>query len=580
MLNSLLDRLVRALSDTTRSWRARSAFFSLIIFPVLLVAVISSLRTYRDMTQAALDRRQAIASLAAATLRERIDRLIDLGLSLATRVDFRELVAQGHWEEAIQILQDIPKDFPAVERTFLADLQGTLRADVPAIPGVRGQSFSHRDWYTGVSRDWTPYLSGAYRRTAEPQYMVVAASFPIRREGGGPTGILVLQVKLDTFVAWTNEVNIEEGGFLYITDQRGRVVAHPRFPSHGEAQDFSGVAPVQKALQGGRGILIGWDPLEREERVAAYAQIPGYGWAVVVQQAAGSAFSVRNRTLAVMAAFYGVAVLLNVLLAYVILLVIGRLKHTTSLLEFSNKELETFSYSVSHDLRAPLRSIDGFSQALLEDCAHALDAEGKGHLQRIRGAAQRMAELIEALLSLSRVTRTEVRRERVDLSALSRAIAGELQRREPERRAEFAIAADLAAMGDLRLLRIALENLLGNAWKFTARRPAARIEFGALPISECEMRNAELNLRDQLPDSAIRNPQSAIYFVRDNGAGFDMAYADKLFGAFQRLHAQAEFGGIGIGLATVRRIIQRHGGQTWAEGEIDKGATFYFTLGQ
>jgi light-regulated signal transduction histidine kinase (bacteriophytochrome) len=293
-----------------------------------------------------------------------------------------------------------------------------------------------------------------------------------------------------------------------------------------------------------------------EEQVGAYAPIPGYGWAVVVQQPARVAFAIRNRTLATMATFYGAAMLLSALLAYVILSVIDRLKRVSNQLALANKELEAFSYSVSHDLRAPLRSIDGFSQALLEDYADKVDAEGKDHLQRIRGAAQRMADLIEALLTLSRVTRSEIHRTTLDLSGLARAIAAELQQREPGRQAEWGIQDDLAGDGDARLLRAVLENLLGNAWKFTATRAPARIEFGVWPGSNGR----------------------PTYFVRDNGAGFDMAYKDKLFGAFQRLHTQAEYRGTGIGLATVQRIIHRHGGRIWAEGAPEQGATFYFTL--
>jgi len=558
MLKSLLDRLVQAaLSDKTRPRKVQSALFGFIVVPVLLVAIISSMQTYKDLTKGVLARREAFASLAAATLKERIDRLMDVGLSLATRVRFRQLVAQGRWEEASQILQDIPREFPAVERILLADLGGTLRADVPVIPSVRGQSFSYRDWYKGVSQEWKPYLSEAYRRMAEPRYNVVAAAIPIRGEDGGPTGILVLQIKLDTFLQWSKEVDMEGGAFLYITDRRGQAVSHPHLPPHGEVLDFSGVAPVQRALRGERGILISQDPVGMEQQVGAYAPIPGYGWAVVVQQAAGTTFAVRNRTLATMAAFYGAVVVLSVLLASVILSMIDRLKRVSNQLELANKELEAFSYSVSHDLRAPLRSIDGFSQALLEDYADKVDAEGKDHLHRIRGAAQRMADLIEALLALSRVTRSEVHRAPLDLSALAGAIAAELQQREPGRQAEWVIQGGLATEGDARLLRAVLENLLGNAWKFTAARAPARIEFGVWAGS------------DGRPT----------YFVRDNGAGFDMAYEDKLFGAFQRLHTQAEYAGTGIGLATVQRIIHRHGGRVWAEGAPGKGATFYFTLG-
>ncbi len=224
-------------------------------------------------------------------------------------------------------------------------------------------------------------------------------------------------------------------------------------------------------------------------------------------------------------------------------------------LERKNKELEAFSYSVSHDLRAPLRSIEGFSQALLEDYADALDAEGKSHLQRVRAAARRMGELIADLLDLSRVGSAELRRTRVDLSELARSVLAELARRDAGRTVETQVQDGLLADADGRLIQVALENLLGNAWKFTAKAPGAKITFGAEP-------------RDG----------RAVYVVRDNGAGFDMSYADKLFSPFQRLHSDAEFSGTGIGLATVYRIVDRHGGRVWAEGAVGRGASVYFTL--
>jgi len=220
-----------------------------------------------------------------------------------------------------------------------------------------------------------------------------------------------------------------------------------------------------------------------------------------------------------------------------------------------NKELEAFSYSVSHDLRAPLRSIDGFSQALIEDYPDRLDEQGKDYLQRVRSATQRMGVLIDDLLSLSRVTRSEMRRETVDLSALAQSIAEELQEAQPERQVDFVVTPGLTASGDALLLRLLVENLLSNAWKFTGYHPQARIEFGATQVDGKET-----------------------FFVRDDGVGFDMTYADKLFGVFQRLHKQDEFPGTGVGLATVQRIAHRHGGQVWAEGKVEEGATFYFKL--
>jgi signal transduction histidine kinase len=231
------------------------------------------------------------------------------------------------------------------------------------------------------------------------------------------------------------------------------------------------------------------------------------------------------------------------------------LRRNASELLASNTELDAFAYSVSHDLRAPLRSIDGFSHVLLEDYSAQLDQAGRDALQRVRAASQRMATLIDDLLKLARVTRAEMRTEVVDLSRMAREIATEIQRAMPERKVDLAIAPRLEARGDSRLLRVALENLLRNSWKYTGKQPQPRIEFAAV----------EANGKRG-------------FMVRDNGAGFDMKYADKLFGVFQRLHSAAEFEGTGIGLATVRRIITRHGGRIWAEGAVDQGATFYFTL--
>lgn len=224
-------------------------------------------------------------------------------------------------------------------------------------------------------------------------------------------------------------------------------------------------------------------------------------------------------------------------------------------LSAANGELEAFSYSVSHDLRAPLRSINGFSTIILEDYGHQFDPEARALFERVRAAAGRMGELIDDLLSLGRVSRGEMRQETVDLSAIARDVTDQLREQAPDRDVVVQVSDGALVRGDPRLLRVAIENLLHNAWKFTGDQPRAVIEFG---VGEHEGQRA--------------------FFVRDDGAGFDMAYADKLFGPFQRLHAAEEFEGTGIGLATVQRIIRRHGGQVWAEGAVGEGATFTFTL--
>jgi PAS domain S-box-containing protein len=232
-----------------------------------------------------------------------------------------------------------------------------------------------------------------------------------------------------------------------------------------------------------------------------------------------------------------------------------RVVSRTAQLEAVNKELEAFAYSVSHDLRAPLRAIDGFSAAVMEDAAERLDAADLEHLERVRTASRRMARLIDELLGLSRAARQEMQLEEVDLSALAAEVLAELAAAEPARRVEAVVAPGLRAMADAALLRAILANLLGNAWKFTGKHEAARIEVGALDADG-----------------------ERVFFVRDDGAGFDPAHAGHLFGAFQRMHSPGQFEGDGIGLATVQRLVTRHGGRVWADAEVEQGATFYFTL--
>lgn len=228
--------------------------------------------------------------------------------------------------------------------------------------------------------------------------------------------------------------------------------------------------------------------------------------------------------------------------------------HVTELMAV-NHELEAFSYSVSHDLRAPLRSIDGFSQALLEDCRDQLDPQGRDYLTRVRDASLRMTQLIDDLLSLSRITRAEMTKSTLDMSAMAQNILDERRRTEPQRVVECEIEAALVVDADPRLLRVALTHLLDNAWKFTAKTPGAKIAVGKRG-----------------------HGKGVVYYVADNGAGFDMTHADKLFGVFQRLHGADEFPGTGVGLAIVQRVIHRHGGKVWTDAAIDQGATFYFTV--
>jgi light-regulated signal transduction histidine kinase (bacteriophytochrome) len=234
----------------------------------------------------------------------------------------------------------------------------------------------------------------------------------------------------------------------------------------------------------------------------------------------------------------------------------SKLRRDAIEIEATNRELEAFSYSVSHDLRAPLRSITGFSQALLEDHAGGLDEQGRDYLDRVVRAGQRMAELIEDIMVLSRISRKDMQREPVDLSVAALDVAHGLSESQPQRNVEVDVEPGLVADGDPKLLRILMENLLANAWKFTALQAHPRIEVGALPSKNGER----------------------VFYVQDNGAGFDMEHAGRLFTPFQRLHSEAQFPGNGVGLATVQRVVRRHGGRVWAQGKVSQGATFFFTV--
>lgn len=415
------------------------------------------------------------------------------------------------------------------------------------------------------------------------------------------------------------ETRVGERGYAYIVSHSGHLIAHPHLEldvATFEATDWSQVPPVECVCRGETG-LVEYE-LEGETWVAAYCPIPCTGWGVVVQQPQTDILSSAGRDASLLWRLLVFAFLLSAgLVAGVIqvtLQPLGRLvkqlaaggppavgkypqdeigqlaqdfaelyaglynsqqalkqsqeqyrrlnealeervRKRTAQLEQANREIASFAYSVSHDLRAPLRHMDGFSQILLEDYEQKLDERGRDYLHRVRSASQKMGDLIDALLKLSRLTRGEMHLEQIDLTRMTCELAAELHSQDPHRPVEWVVAEGLPVCADGALMRVAMQNLLSNAWKFTSAHPTARIEVGMTSMAG-----------------------ETVYFVRDDGAGFDMAHAGQLFGPFQRLHRPEEFPGTGIGLVTVQRIIARHGGRIWAEAEVEQGATFYFTV--
>lgn len=506
------------------------------------------------MTQSALHRRHTVAKLSAMVLREKFDVLRDVGVSLASRVKFRELIRAGQWKEAAGILKDIPGDFPDFERIFLADPQGTLMADIPSLPRVVGKNFSHRDWYRGVSKAWEPYISEVYSRFAQPRIPVVAAALPIK-DTDGIMGILVIQVSAETLISWLSRIEAGKQGSTYFFDRRGHLLGHFEPHSGLRHPGKESVERLHALLKGPGGVRVGNDPISREDLVWAFEPVGEYGWGVVVQQPVRAAFGHRDRSVLVLAGCSAVIVLLNGILAALILRLLRTQRALDHELKQKYSEMEAFSYSVSHDLRAPLRAIDGFSKILQEDCAPRLDVAGRQALERVSHNARKMSRLIDDLLRFSRAGRQSVSKRPASAGEIAAEAWNELKEESALRQVDVKIDDMPSCSADADLLRQVYVNLLSNALKFTRARDRATIEVGC-----------------------VKGKGSCVFFVRDNGVGFDMAHANKLFGVFQRLHSPGEFEGTGVGLALVRRIIERHGGRIWAESEINKGATFYFTL--
>ena len=493
---------------------------------------------------------------------------------------------------------------------FNADGREQLRVSLLAIDAVRSErDFSADPAFVQASTSRAYYGPIYFRLQSEP-FMTLAVA-GARRDAG----VSVAQVNLKFVWDMISQAQTEgSGGVAYVTDAAGRVIAHPDRRLVLRNTDLSSLPQVRAAIGGGE-VAAGADP-QGEPVITASARIPALNWFVFVDlpsaEALAPVYASITRTAILLLIGFCVAALAGLALARQMTAPISALRdgamrlaggdlsrrisiktgdeietladefnhmaarleesyagleqkvaqrtaelaHTADELQQKNRELEAFSYSVSHDLRSPLRSIDGFAQALVEDNGAQLDDPGRDRLRRIRNAAQRMGEIIDDLLQLAHVSRAELKRDRVDLADIARSVGDDLQRRDPARQVELIVEPQAVVDADRRLMRVALENLLGNAWKFTSKTAQPKIWFGVQ-----------------------HNRDGDTYFVRDNGAGFEMEYAAKLFRPFQRLHSAADFPGTGIGLATVARVVDRHGGRVWAEGAPDHGATMYFTIG-
>lgn len=347
--------------DSARSfkhWLVQLAIFFAIVTPVLILAIFSYTQTKRDLTNTIFSERSSISNLASSILEERFDRLIDVGISFATRVQFRKLVTEGKWNEAMSIAQTARIDFPYIDAVFVADTNGVLQGISTVDQSAVGKSFAYRDWYKGVSRNWKPYVSVVYQRANKPKYNIIAVAVPISADPtvlnaakiaspgaiqnsmNKPAGILVFQVRLDTILEWTREISVGDNGFIYVVDRNGNIAAHPKFNLQEKIIDFSTVPAVQKALSGKSGAEVLYNPIEKETSLSAYHKVNRFDWGVIAAQATNTVFVARDKNLQSLLVFYGFILIINTSLAVFIIRMLQQRKRAVELLQLRNAEVE------------------------------------------------------------------------------------------------------------------------------------------------------------------------------------------------------------------------------------------------
>ncbi|HYM35689.1 MAG TPA: ATP-binding protein, partial [Steroidobacteraceae bacterium] len=553
------ERREQSEGSTPRSWiRAPQLYGGLVV--IASVAVVFAYQTYRsierELTASALSGRESIAYLASAMLSKEFQRFTELGEALATRVRFTELVDAGDWQHAMAIMDKVPSDSALVDQLLLTDLQGVVRATIPSDSRDDSNRDSDKDWYRNATMSLEP--SVLYTRSNKTGILErnLAMATPIKNASGHVVGFLILKCDVKRLFDWVLRMDVESSTSFFVADRSGKRVFESWAFDAADLVDVSTLPLVQKALQGNHGVDTDADSATLPNRkathmVAAYAPVE-YGWGVIAQWPQEVVFAARDQAVR-RVLFASIAVLLLLILAgYLIgrvvverqtgnaeraanILLEQRIAERTAELNLMNQELESYSYSIAHDLRAPLRAIDGFSQLLAADDSRELSSGGQKYLASIHRNVVYMAQLIDELLELSRIGRVQLQRQHINMNELvldaKAAVASE------GRGARFVIGDLPSIQGDLPLIRQVWINLIDNAIKYSSRTDAPQVDVTA-KVSDDE----------------------CIFCISDNGVGFDMRYYDRLFKPFSRLHNAAHFSGTGVGLAIVKRIVERHGG--------------------
>ncbi|MDP3543021.1 MAG: response regulator [Elusimicrobiota bacterium] len=543
-----------------------SALSVLLIAPTFLIASFSVLRLRAELNELTLSRRLAMADLTAVMIHDRLDGLIDLGKSLASRVKFQQQISAGRWENAILLLRSVPRDFPYVAGLLLVDPGGREMAVYPKGGGFRRQDLSTREWYQSVSRRWEPYVSGAQPGTAARDAAVVTAAAPIKDDAGKILGILALEVRADVFTQWSSQVEVGAEEFVYFVDLHGRVLGRPASPARPGEPDAASQPVVRKALRGERGVMIHYDPIEKEDRIAAYAPIPGYGWGVIATQSAREGFAHRRKALREAMFVMGLLILMSALLTVAV--VRAQIKAESALAEARDAALELarvksdFLTNMSHEIRTPMHAVIGMTRLLLDT---PLTRRQREFAETVRGAGKALLGIIEEILVFSRIEAGRLPLEETDFDL--RKLAEETLQLFAESAGAKGLELSLfipgeaptALRGDPGRLRQILSNLLSNAIKFT--------EQGEVAASVAMLEEAGGRVRLRLE-------------VRDTGIGISPEIESRLFSAFSQADSSTtrKYGGSGLGLAISKKLVELMGGRIDLRSKPGEGSVFAVTL--
>jgi len=506
--------------------------------------------SYRGAIKYAIASNEVTANLVAHMIFEHQRGVTGIILSYKRRFSFIEGVKEKDIKKVRRHLRELTEEKDTgIDEAFITDRDGLLWADFPVHAATHGKNFSELEWYQEVDKGWKPYVSSLFRREPTGDLVVVICA-PILDQKDHVIGILGIFQKTAFLRGVIDEIGVRTHARITVTDQEGHIICSNGFKELSFEKELIRhpiFSSVKEFREKGRKPIQIEDPKSKDVRYVAFAPVGEMGWLTIIDQD-------RNGVLKSVSPFLiqqGIIALLTFLLASIFLIYFRRVIW----LEAANRELEAFASSASHDLRTPLLGIKGLSDMLHNKYSHLLDGKGQQFLSVIQKSSQNMLCLIEDLFAFSRFEVQEINQSNIDMERVARTVFDEMKSIIPSHNVALSIKTLPAAYGDEVMVRHLFSNLFSNAIKFSKLKDNASVEI-----------------------SARAGRSQNLYYVRDNGVGFDMRYADKLFRPFQRLHNRDEFEGTGVGLAIVQRIIQRHGGRLWAEGKVNEGATFYFTL--